>query len=519
MAEGKSLGPYRLLRELGRGTSGVVHLAERSDLGRGEFGSAPVALKRLTQTAGPEDRERLRREAAVMANLSHPNVVKIIDVIDDGDSVALAMAYAPGGSLRDRLRAEKSVSTAELVNVVAPIADALANAHQHGVIHRDVKPANILFAADGTPLLTDFGIARSIGSTALTRTDTALGTAGYLAPEVADGSDHSVASDVYGLGVVAYEALTGSLPFEGKSPLAVLRAADKGEFVPLDRSVHGAVADVVEKAMARRPEDRFGDSSSFAAALRSGLGQAAGPRPASGFDTAPTAGAAGSTKPDGSPDGSIVGSWPPSPENDPVRRTTRLRRARSQVLNATTSAQASAPTNRKKMIAGAAAASVLLAGGGWFAATQRDSGPKSVIAFRPPCTPGPDVACLNELQRTPSGIRVGFIGSDEDVDFPIERSDDVAIAGNWFCGPIESLALYRPSDGTVRYYRSWPKPGEGPVDAVADRTGMINARVLSASDHNNDGCADLALETSTERVWFLPALQEQRLEPIDPESA
>jgi serine/threonine protein kinase len=509
MAEGKELGPYRLLRELGRGTSGVVHLAERSDLGRGEFSTAPVALKRLTQTAGPEDRERLRREAAVMASLSHPNVVKIIDVIDDGDSIALAMAFAPGGSLRDRLRADGVVSTKQLVDMIAPIADALANAHKHGVIHRDVKPANILFAADGTPLLTDFGIARSMGSTALTRTDTALGTAGYLAPEVADGSDHSVSSDVYGLGVVAYEALTGSLPFEGKSPLAVLRAADKGVFVPLDRNAHGAVADAIETAMSRRPEDRFADSAAFAESLRAGLGQPSRHKVASGIDRTTPAGT----------DGSIVGSWPPSVENDPVRRTTRLRRARSQVLNATTSAQATAPGARNKLIGGAVAAGVVLLGGIWFATSQRDSGPRNVIAFRPPCTPAADVLCLNELQRTPSGIRVGFIGSDVPAEFPIERSDDVAITGNWFCGPVESLALYRPSDGTVRYYRNWPKPGEGPVDAVADRTGLINAKVLPASDHNNDGCADLALESNNERVWFIPAMQELRLEPVDPATA
>ena len=156
MSKPEELGGYRLERLLGRGTMGSVYLARRSD--------APddwVAIKRVPSLGTEDDRSRLRREAETMASLSHPNIIRVLDVVDDADSIALVMPYAEGGTLADRIKTHRGMAPDDVRHFVAPIADALAAAHAQGVLHRDVKPSNILFTAQGEPLLADFGIARN----------------------------------------------------------------------------------------------------------------------------------------------------------------------------------------------------------------------------------------------------------------------------------------------------------------------------------------------------------------------
>ncbi len=483
MAEWETVGRYRLGRELGRGMSGVVHLAEDRDAPD----RPPVAVKRLARRADDEERRRFRREAELMATLRHPAVMPILEVVDDGDGLALVMPHAPGGSLRDRLREGRLLDAAALVATIAPVAEALDEAHRQGIVHRDVKPGNILFDAEDRPLLTDFGIARLGDATELTRTDTALGTAAYLAPEVADGADHSPATDLYGLAVTAYEALRGELPFRGATPLAVLRAADRGEHERLDPTVHGAVADVIERAMSRRPEDRHPHCAAFAAALRRAeAGQAPGAAPV-GVGT------------------ELVVS----------RRTARRRPERGAT------ALPDATTRPRRRIVSAliiSALSAAIVGGGLLALSQRRSSRGGVVAFRPVCTASSTTRCLDRIERTPSDpdrLVVSFVDERDRLAVTLDDPADVVLAGNWFCGPTETLALYRPADGTLRYFRSWPEPGGGEVASVGDRTGVVGARTVSVGDRNGDGCSDVAIERADgERTWFVPVEQPGRLEPL-----
>ncbi len=250
---------YTLEGVVGRGSMGTVWRARQvaSD-GR------VVALKRVP-AGDPLLAERLRREGRALARLDHPHVVRVLEIVPDGDGVAIAMQYAPGGSLADRLARQGRLAPGDAVAVLAPIADALGSAHRHGIVHRDVKPANILFTSDGEPLLSDFGIARSSAERPLTAPDVrGLGTAEYLDPAVADGAPPDARSDVYALGTVAYEVLAGRRPFTGGPPLAVLRAADRGQAPPLGPDVPPALARAVATAMARDPRDRYPDAGSFA---------------------------------------------------------------------------------------------------------------------------------------------------------------------------------------------------------------------------------------------------------------
>ncbi|HEX8804816.1 MAG TPA: serine/threonine-protein kinase, partial [Acidimicrobiales bacterium] len=196
-----SVGDYELEHQIGAGASGTVWRARRP----GPV-ARTVALKRLRAGSGAVDLARLHREATVLTELDHPHVVRVIEVLDDGDGIALAVQYAPGGSLADLLVERGRLAPGQLVAVAAPVADALASAHRRGVLHGDVKPANVLFTSDGEPLLTDFGVARTLGR--LT-SDQISGTAEYLAPELLDGAPPDPRADVYALGVVCYEALAG----------------------------------------------------------------------------------------------------------------------------------------------------------------------------------------------------------------------------------------------------------------------------------------------------------------------
>lgn len=260
-----SVGDYELEGRIGAGGSGTVWKAHRP----GPV-TRVVALKRLHPGSSPVDLSRLRREATLLTELDHPHVVRILEVIEDGDGLAIAMQFAPGGSLEALLAERGRLAPGEVVAVAAPIADALASAHRRGVLHGDVKPANVLFTSDGEPLLSDFGVARTLGR--LT-SDNIAGTAHYMAPEMLDGAPPDARADVYSLGVVCYEALTGRPPFDGAVPLAVVRAADSGIHGPLVglTGLPHSLAQVVEQAMARDPEHRFPTADSFARALRGAL--------------------------------------------------------------------------------------------------------------------------------------------------------------------------------------------------------------------------------------------------------
>ena len=202
-------GRYRLGREIGRGGSGTVHLAVDEVLGR------QVAIKRIGMIPGSDDveRERAEREARLAAALNHPHVVSVFDLVDEADVRWLVMEYVDGKTLSERVQSSGPLEAAEAAALIGQTADALVEAHARGIVHRDVKPSNILIA-DGSAKLNDFGIARSADDASLTQTGLVTGSPAYLAPEVASGSSATPASDVWSLGATLYHAVTGSPPYD-----------------------------------------------------------------------------------------------------------------------------------------------------------------------------------------------------------------------------------------------------------------------------------------------------------------
>jgi Tol biopolymer transport system component/predicted Ser/Thr protein kinase len=271
---GRTLGNYQIIEELGRGGMAVVYKAFQPSLGR------YVALKVLPEyfQHDPEFIARFQREARAAAQLSHPNIVVIYDVGEQAGVHYIAMEYLDGGSLRDRLE-KGALSPQEALRVIGQVGSALDFAHSRGLVHRDIKPANILFSADGRPKVTDFGIARANeGGTRLTRTGVLMGTPEYMSPEQVQGTVVDHRSDLYALGVMLYEMLTGQVPFQGETPHATLYAVAT-QAPPAPRQVNPglppAIEAVILKALAKRPDDRFQRGADMAAALQAAMSRPA----------------------------------------------------------------------------------------------------------------------------------------------------------------------------------------------------------------------------------------------------
>ena len=250
-------GQYSVERELGRGGMGIVVLARDERLDR------QVALKVLPPALADiaETRERFLREARMSAQLSHPNIVPVYRADDIGGFAFFAMGYVDGETLGDRIRDRGSLSSANVVRLLREVAWALTYAHARGIVHRDVKPENILIErSSGRAIVTDFGIARADFNPVLTADGNVLGTVHYMSPEQASGEPIDGRSDLYALGCVGFLALSGRLPFEGSTPQAVL-IAHATKAPPLLRSVAPqvpiALATVIDRCLAKRPDDRY----------------------------------------------------------------------------------------------------------------------------------------------------------------------------------------------------------------------------------------------------------------------
>ena len=270
MTAGPEVLPSRYVAptKIAAGGMGEIYLAEDASLGR------RVAIKLLAERfARDEDvRRRFTREALAAARLSgHPHIVTIFDVGEGDGRPFIVMEYLDGGTLADRVRAGR-VSRKEAIEWLRQAAEALDDAHARGIVHRDVKPANLLLDRRGDLHVADFGIARVLDetSTGMTLAGTVLGTAGYLSPEQARGDPATPASDVYSLGVVAYELLTGRRPFEGTSPTAEAAAHLNDPVPPASRQVRGLppeVDAVFERTLAKDPARRYPTARDFVRAL------------------------------------------------------------------------------------------------------------------------------------------------------------------------------------------------------------------------------------------------------------
>ena len=264
---GEQFRHFRLVEKVGEGGMGEVYRAEDDRLGRS------VALKFLNraQSADSGFAARLRREARSLAALSHANIVTIFD-IDEADGVPFLVLEWIGGATLDRSLAERPCSEETFLRIGIPVAEALAAAHAHDMVHRDLKPGNVLIASDGSVKLVDFGLAKLRGADpGLTRTSTIVGTAAYMSPEQIAGGDVGPPSDVFSFGVLAYELLTGATPFRGDGLPAVLYAIAHQPHVPLRTArpeISEAVAAVVERCLAKDPAARYRDGEELARDLR-----------------------------------------------------------------------------------------------------------------------------------------------------------------------------------------------------------------------------------------------------------
>jgi serine/threonine-protein kinase len=265
----KQIGKYQILRTLGQGAMGEVYLANHPVIGR------EVAIKTILPAAarGEDAEGRFRREAEAAGRLSHPNLVTIFDFDKDQEVFFLVMEYVKGDDLEDLIR-DRALSHSQFLEVLAQVCDGLGHAHRHGIIHRDIKPANVRVVRDGKAILAkvmDFGIAR-VEDSSLTATGIVMGTVSYMAPEYIRDGHATAQSDLFAVGVMLYECLTGRKPFQGDNTTTILFKIVSDVPPPIDmEGIHGispSIRTVLDRALAKDPALRFQSADELAKALR-----------------------------------------------------------------------------------------------------------------------------------------------------------------------------------------------------------------------------------------------------------
>jgi serine/threonine protein kinase len=262
-------GRYRIENVLGRGGMASVYLARDGELDR------PVAVKVLAEHLAdtPGFRERFMREARLAAQLSHPNIVQVFDVGEEDGRPFIVMECVQGATVGDELKQRGTLEPTEVVDLALQICGGLEHAHAAGLVHRDIKPQNLLVRADGTVKIADFGIARAAETTKLTQIGSVLGTAAYLSPEQALGEEVTAAADIYSLGCVLYELLTGRTPYIFET-LPQLVTKHREEAIPPLRELRPDVPERLEAAvmhaLARNPDYRPDSAAALAQELAAG---------------------------------------------------------------------------------------------------------------------------------------------------------------------------------------------------------------------------------------------------------
>lgn len=250
-------GKYEVLRCLGAGSMGMVYAVKHLDLQ-----DRILAMKVLYADVAKDDVQaaRFKNEIVASYEVNHPNVVRAYDYFKEGDLIAYTMEYVSGGDLADRLNDENLISISESISMLKQMASGLAVIHKAGIIHRDLKPENILISSDGSIKITDFGIARTAKGPRLTDHGGIVGTFAYVSPEYLEYGKLDFRSDIYSIGVLAYEMIVGSAPHDGSNVIESMHAklsTDPKEPYLLRKECPKALSDIVMKALARNPENRF----------------------------------------------------------------------------------------------------------------------------------------------------------------------------------------------------------------------------------------------------------------------
>ena len=265
LSPGDALGPYRIVERIGRGGMAVVYKAHHPALDR------DVAIKVLPEFFAEDEtyRARFQDEARSVARLKHPGILNVFDYGQAVGVTFLVLELVEGGTLSQRLGSP--IELEDVVRILKPLAQALDYAHSQGILHRDIKPSNILMQKDGTAVLADFGLSKMANSDRrLTASGSVIGTPEYMSPELVQGEAFGPASDLYSFAVVAYEMLTGRVPFQADTPGAVLLSHMNNAMPPtreLEGKLSAHVEDALRKGLAKRPGDRYSTASQFVAAL------------------------------------------------------------------------------------------------------------------------------------------------------------------------------------------------------------------------------------------------------------
>ena len=272
---GQMLGPYRIIDQIGQGGMATVYKAYQASMDRN------VAIKVLpSQLANsPEFAQRFQQEARIIAKLEHPHILPVFDYGESDGITYFVMRYLDAGTLSDRMKSGVPLPLNEIDRLFTQLAEALSYAHSYGIVHRDLKPSNAMIDSQGNLFLTDFGIAKLLESASprLTQTDAIMGTPAYISPEQAQAGKVDQRSDIYSLGIILYEMVTGRVPFVAETPLAVI-LKHVGDPLPppskLKPDIPEAIERVVLKALAKHPEDRYASVAEFLSAWKKALDEA-----------------------------------------------------------------------------------------------------------------------------------------------------------------------------------------------------------------------------------------------------
>ncbi len=250
---------YQIIKSIGEGGMANVYLAYDTILDRN------VAVKVLRGDLATDEKfvRRFQREALSASSLSHPNIVEVYDVGEDNGSYYIVMEYIEGKHLKELIKKRGKLTLSEVIDIMSQVCDGLATAHDSYIIHRDIKPQNIMILDSGLVKITDFGIAMALNSTQLTQTNSVMGSVHYLPPEQASGKGSTMQSDIYSMGILMYELLTGSLPFRGENAVEIALKQLK-EPIPSIKDklpdVPNSIVNIVKRSTAKNPKNRYTDA-------------------------------------------------------------------------------------------------------------------------------------------------------------------------------------------------------------------------------------------------------------------
>ena len=247
---------YEIVKTIGEGGMANVYLADDTILDR------KVAIKVLRGDLSQDDKfiRRFQREALSVSNLSHPNIVEVYDVGEEDGNHYIVMEYIEGKTLKQLLKKRESLTLTEVIDIMTQLTDGIAHAHESYIIHRDIKPQNIMIEDDGRVKITDCGIAMALNATMVTQTNSVMGSVHYLPPEQASGKSATVKSDIYSLGILMYELITGNVPFKGDNAVEIALKHMKDKIPSIrkqDPSIPQSVENIIIKSTAKNPRNRY----------------------------------------------------------------------------------------------------------------------------------------------------------------------------------------------------------------------------------------------------------------------